>query len=392
MWSHLSVLPVLYLAQARVLPVMVLASGYSHMDGTELRLARTWLEDAGKTIPEVAQLLGRDRSTVRRNLLKGSLGKAKGKVKAVGRPRSVTPKVYRQLKGALDFLLRQSRGEHEVTAQMIKARVGCSLSLRTIRNAFHAEGIWFRRLKEKPILTPQDVAARYAFGVQHERKTQKQWVSSPHAIIDNKHFPMYLNCAGRVHAARRSVRGAYRSGADGLKPHLVKPKGSLKFPAKSVQVTAAVVNGRVRMWHYINGRWGGAAAAAMYTGPLLATLQRAFPARRSWVVMEDNDPAGYQSGLGVEAKRAARLISMPLPKRSPDCNVLDYSLWSQINERMRAQEQSFPGSFRESETAYRRRLRRTALMLPKSIVTKAVGDMRRRMLELVKNKGGLINE
>ena len=85
---------------------MVLASGYSHMDGTELRLARTWIEDGGKTIPEVARLLGRDRSTVRRNLRKTSLGKAKGKVKAVGRPRSVTPKVYRQLKGALDFLLR----------------------------------------------------------------------------------------------------------------------------------------------------------------------------------------------------------------------------------------------------------------------------------------------
>ena len=49
------------------------------------------------------------------------------------------------------------------------------------------------------------------------------------------------------------------------KRHLVKPKGGLnrvKFP--SVQVTAAVINGRIRMWKYVDGRWNGSNAVAMY--------------------------------------------------------------------------------------------------------------------------------
>ena len=166
----------------------------------------------------------------------------------------------------------------------------------------------------------------------------------------------------------------------------------MKFPAKSVAVAAAVINGRIGMWHEIKGNWNGARAAEMYTGPLRNAVQKAYPGRRSWVVMEDNDPTGYKSSKGVSAKREAKLISMDLPKRSPDCNPLDYALWHEINVRMRKQECSFPKSFRESSGAYLKRLRRTALGLPASVVGKAVQDMSRRTKELVTNGGGLLVE
>ena len=367
---------------------MVLACGYSHMGDAERRLAQKLTED-GNTIARVAVILGRDHSTVRRNLEKA---KAPAKRRAPGRPRAVTPRAFQKLMAALNFLLKQSKGQTEVTAKMVMRRAGSNLSEKTVRAAFHERGVWFRKLKEKPILTPQDVADRKEFAEKHVNKSKRAWLQSPHAIIDNKHFPLHVNRAGREHAARRSVRGAYRSAADGLKPHLVKPKGTLKFPAKSVQVTAAVVKGRVRMWHYVTGRWNGEAAAEMYKGPLLKTLKRAFPGKRSWVVMEDNDPAGYQSRKGAQAKEEAKLVSLRLPKRSPDCNVLDYSLWKEINTRTRAQEQTFPAGFVESEQAYLKRLRRTALGLPEAVVSKAVGDMRRRMQDLVDNGGGLIKE
>ena len=69
---------------------------------------------------------------------------------------------------------------------------------------------------------------------------------------------------------------------------------------------------------------------------------------------------------------------MGLPKRSPDLNVLGYSLWKAVNDRMRAAEQGFPKGFRETKAAFVARLRRTALGLPEAEVTKAVQSMRRR--------------
>ena len=368
---------------------MVKTSGYTHMDATELRLARRWLDVDGKRLGEVAKLLGRDHSTIRRNL--GKVGEAAARHGA-GRPRAVSPAMFKALKKALDALLKQAGGGKEVKVSMVKRRAGVTVGDKTVLNAFHEHGVWFRPLKEKPILTRDDMAERRAWGEKYAHRTRQQWVRNPHAIIDNKNFQVYGNKAGRDHAARRRVRGAYRSQADGLKPELVKPKKQLKFPAKSIQVTAAVVNGRIRMWHYVEGRWKGAAAAEMYKGPLRKTLERNFPGRRSWVVLEDNDPTGYQSSKGRAAKDSAHIVSMGLPKRSPDLNVLDYSLWKAVNDRMRAAEQTFPKAFRETKAAFAARLRRTALRLPEAEVTKAVQSMRRRTLELAQNGGRLVKE
>ena len=81
-----------------------------------------------------------------------------------------------------------------------------------------------------------------------------------------------------------------------------------------------------------------------------------------------------------------------LPKRSPDLSVLDYCLWHEVNKRMRQQERKFRPSFKESEEAFKKHLRRTALGLPKSLVSRAVGDMAERLALIKKAKGGLIDE
>ena len=92
----------------------------------------------------------------------------------------------------------------------------------------------------------------------------------------------------------------------------------MKFPATGVSVTAAVIKGKIRMWHYIDGRWNGAAAAAMYKGPLFKALKSAYPAhahkdRSTWSVLEDNDPTGYKSSKGIAAKRDVRIVTDDLP-------------------------------------------------------------------------------
>eukprot|EP00973_Karenia_brevis_P066043 9179254-Karenia_brevis.AAC.1 len=138
------------------------------------------------------------------------------------------------------------------------------------------------------------------------------------------------------------------------------------------------------MWHYIEGRWDAKKAAAMYRGPLQYAMSKAFPDHAAkpcakWQVMEDNDPAGYKSTAAVEAKAELGIKVKELPCRSPDLNVLDYSLWKEVTKCMRKQERSFPKSRKETADEFKKRLRTTALSLPTAVVKKAVKSMERRL-------------
>ena len=108
--------------------------------------------------------------------------------------------------------------------------------------------------------------------------------------------------------------------------------------------------------------------------------------------MEDNDPAGYKARAAVTAKSCVGIKTMDLPRRSPDLNVLDYSLWHAINVRMRKQEATFRAGKKESKSAFLKRLRKTALGLPTALVTHCVQDMKRRVRLIAKSGGGLIEE
>ncbi len=202
-----------------------------------------------------------------------------------------------------------------------------------------------------------------------------------------------MNGKARDNAARRKARGSYRKRTGGLKKGHVKPRKSQTGGGggKSILVMAAVIDSKIRAWHEMQS-WGGPRAAEAYKGPLKKALSKAYPRVRNHVVLEDNDPSGYKSGAGIKAKKEAGITTLDLPKRSPDLNVLDYSLWSQITTRMREQEKHWPKDFKESREEYKARLRRTALGLPRSVVGKAVADMERRVRALKEAKGMYFEE
>ena len=83
---------------------------------------------------------------------------------------------------------------------------------------------------------------------------------------------------------------------------------------------------------------------------------------------------------------------LEIPKRSPCLNVCDYFLWAVINRRMRVQERKYPSGKRETRKGFLAWLRRTALSLPTSVVSAAVGDMKRRCSRLLAADGGNIEE
>ena len=359
---------------------------YVRFSQVERALAFKWIKE-GKSPTDVADLLGRDKGTISRQL-----AKPKDTVPQLGRKKELTEADYEKLEKGLDELIKKAKAESEVTLFMVKARARVTASDPVCRAAFQAHGVHFFKLREKPILTEEDVKERRAFEQENGHKSEDSWVNVPHATIDNKHYPMYLNAKGRSHNARRGVRGSYRTAEKAVDPNHVKPKKTIKYPTKSVCVTAGVIKGKIRLWHYTNGAWNAKTACEMYKKPLAGALKRAFPGKKRFVVMEDNDPAGYKCKAAFTAKRSVGIVTLDLPKRSPDLNVLDYCLWHEINVRMRVQERKFPPAFKESEDAFKNRLRKTALSLPKSFVTRAVGDMTRRLKLIKKAKGGLINE
>ena len=118
--------------------------------------------------------------------------------------------------------------------------------------------------------------------------------------------------------------------------------------------------GKFSCLEYLSGEWCGEAAAVAYRGPIKRALEAEYPGRRTYTILEDNDPSGFKSGPGRDAKRDAGIHVFEIPKRSPVLNVCDYFLWSAVNKRMRAQEKKFAEGKRETRHAFLRRLRRTA--------------------------------
>ena len=149
---------------------------------------------------------------------------------------------------------------------------------------------------------------------------------------------------------------------------------------------------RVRLWHVVPGAWGADAAAKMYSGPLIKALRRANPRKRTWRVLEDNDPGGYQTRRAQKAKADLNVHHFHIPSRSPDLNVMDFYVWSEVERRLRMEERTWADDRKETREQFIQRLRRTIRTLPKSSIDRAIGDLAWRAQALHKAKGGLFEE
>ena len=362
--------------------------GWTKMSSEELRLCRVWY-DAGETCGEIADKLGRDRSVITRLLVKQVPRKGQG------RPQSLTTAQIAFLKRTLHKLVQKADCRYTVTVAHLKKAAKVKVSERSISRALHKEGIYFRKLREKPVLTAADIRARLAFARKYHRRPARWWSHHLDAAIDGKFFKALLTADARVHAAQRATFGAYRMLGQGLDAGYVKPKGTLNYNtgARSLLILGGVGRGRMLMWHQVpNSRWNGKAAETMYGTALLAGLKKSCPAKRRFCILEDNDPTGFKSKRGIAAKTAAKMDVPEIPCRSPDLNVMDYAIWAEINRRMRRQEKHWPKGKRESRSQFAARLRRTAKNLPPTFIETSMCDMQRRCQRVLAAKGGFIEE
>ena len=228
-------------------------------------------------------------------------------------------------------------------------------------------GVYFRPMYEKPEVMSGDKLLHNAFAEEHGDRTAAQWNGYMHAAIDNKIFQVYTNGKARDFAARRTIRGVYRTQSRVNTTGNTKPSSTLKknTGARSVMVTCAIGVGRVLFWHVVpSNKWNAAAAEHMYRKGLEPALKRACPGARRWRLLEDNDPAGYKSRLAEQCKKELKINPLSLPPRSPDLNPLDFTIWAEINKRMRLQESKWSKSKTETRAQFIKRLRRTAMTPP----------------------------
>lgn len=340
-------------------------------------------------VTKIALAVGRNKTTVYKALRKSPRQQVRR-----GRPELLSKADVDKLVRVLRALVAKANARMEVTLAMVRKASRCKASERCIRTALHKRGIRFRAMRSKPLLTEEDIRARYAFARAFRGKSRAWWQTHVHMHMDLKNFPVYTNAQSRALAAQREIRGAYRKLGQGLdRAYVVSPKAlKVNTGARSCRIAAGVGAGRVILWHEVGRSWSGSVAADLYRGPVLHTLQKTWPGKRSFRILEDNDPTGFKSRRGIDAKAEAGINVFEIPKRSPDLNVLDYAVWKQVGRIMRKQERSFPKGKRETREEFVARLRRVAVRLPRGFVEKAVGDMARRCERLYMAKGGHFEE
>ena len=354
----------------------------------EVRIIRRLKTIIKLPVTQIAKAVDRNKSTVYEALDKTWTHRKRG------RPELLTKKQIKLLLRTTKAMVEQAKAKREVTLAMIIRRSRIKAGPQCVRKALHKAGVRFRRMRSKPLLTKKDVKDRFAFSKKYRKKPKVFW-RNVSLSIDVKNFPVYLNPTALAVAASREVRGAYRMLSQGLDENYVVLPKHLKYNtgAKSARIAGGVGKGRMLLWHELKGKWNGKAAAKLYLGPVRSALRRAWPKKRSFSVLEDNDPTGFKSDAGENAKASAKIRVLKIPKRSPDLSVMDYAIWKQITRTMRLQERRFKANRkRETRAAFVARLERTAKNLPRKFVNSAMENMRERCQRLYKAKGKLFEE
>lgn len=362
---------------------------FTHFSAVEKECLRR-LRGKGKSPAEVAECMGRDLSSVNRHFK--AIASPMKRRNPVGRPPALTTKQIDRVVDTIERLTQAAaKGRHpyQVTANMVRSALKLKCKDRVVLNALHTRGITSHKMREKPLRTDDDVAARWQFGKDHANKPGAFWSSSVHAYLDNKFFPAYLTGKARTYAAKRAVHRTFRKRGQGVAKGHVRPRKATSgtFGAKSVLVGVAICAKKVLMCHVVDGKWNGAAAAKMYSSSLVPALRKAYPSKSRFLVLEDNDPTGYKATVAKQAKREGNVDVFELPKRSPDLNPLDYGFWEAVNKRLRRQEKLFAANKKEEPEEFVARLRRTTMRMPPQVLGPLIKSMKRRCVAVKAARG-----
>lgn len=370
-----------------------------HLTAMELDKMST-LQAAGRTPIEIAAWLAAHRRrkgivppnlTAVRRVLHGQSYR-RGQPETRGRKRKLSQKQVRKLNQVRKSLLKKAGSESKVTYQQILrvGRVARKVSSTTLAKNFKADGfdVKWRPAREGQTLDKQHRAERLRICSKWRYLPSNYWTHKVDAILDNKKFHVPTHVAALRSLKRGRVKGHLRTRAEGIVQECKKPnpRKNRVNPGGSVTVCAGIIDGRLRLWRHLDkGKWNGLVAANIYRGPLLKALQRYRGMKAKYMVLEDNDPSGFKSGKGLNAKKEVGIRAIPFPKYSPDLNPLDFHVWHAVEERVIKKLQG-PASVKQFGTL----LRAAARSVKRDDILAAVASIKDRAKAVVAAKGGTI--
>ena len=371
-----------------------------HLSAAELDAIQTW-KSKGVTAAEIHRKLqggrrrkrmaGPDLSTVHRALKGASFQRTR--VESRGRKRALSSVNVRALDRTRRRLITKADGDYEVHwDDVIRAARTPAVHRTTAARALKAAGykVQRRNPRLKPDRSKLDEAQRKEMCDKLRKLPLTYWTQTVDAYIDCKRWRIPRNIRGRKFLNKLKVRFHLRTPEEGLQRGFTKPDARKhhRNTGPNMNLCAGIVGGRIRVWHYLPGRWSGAAAADLYRDVIAPALKRHCGVKRKYILLEDNDPTGFKSTRGIEAKAALNIEPLRFPTYSPELNPLDFAVWDEVERRM--SEQKAPAN--ESVHAFKARLRRTALAIPAPVVTKMLCAIKRRAQSVYDHDGGNIPE
>ena len=175
-------------------------ASFTHLTASE-KDCLSRLQDEGKSPSQVAELLGRDLSSVNRHFQRNS-NPPKKAPKSVGRPAALTEKQIDRVVDTTERMIQaagKSRKPYQVTASMVRTALKFKCRDRVILEGLHKRGVTSHKMREKPARTEEDVQVRWDFGKKYYSKPDAFWEGrsdGPQAYLDNKFFSAYLTQQG----------------------------------------------------------------------------------------------------------------------------------------------------------------------------------------------------
>ena len=282
------------------------------------------------TVPEVVDVFNRCGVDVsKRSVVRWSSNKPqKGVKKKQGRPGWWSVDREKQLVSEMKSIQGGRELQKECTAALLKKRLKIPLSESTIRRKLNSLGYFFRRPMSYAQLEPSDIRERLDFASAHVGRQSRFWESGT-LFIDSKKFRIGNTPAARRHNAACAVRGVWRKVGE-PRVHSRPRKGDLcKYPG--VNIMGGVMGGKVVLWE-AHTKFTSAVLQQMIAKCQKKCEKAGHPIRR---IVLDQHVCHTSKETRAFFKRVG-LQALYVPKRSPDLSLMDYSVWSDVESRMRA--------------------------------------------------------
>jgi len=362
-------------------------SSYAFISPERKAYARLLRERENLSVREVAELTGISKSSVSR-ICRTRLFRCKEKQISIGegqpKQRGRPPKLSARQKRIVLNELKKTRSYGNFSIRNLRTK--CELhqvSERTISRFLNHSGYKFYQARKKGLLFQRDLKQRMKFAKDIKRDRRNSfWTRDISFYFDATAF--HHKTHPRQHARTLTGR-VWRKKSEGLAMGCTAKGRKVGSGGRVVRIHAAISYGHgvvlAKPYRKLSGK------------RFTKFVKKEFPAvfdkcqgnhSNARLFIQDGDPS-QNSKRAIKALRRMNATIMKIPARSPDLNPIE-NIFKILGDKLKndAIDQNI-----EYETlkAFKRRVVRTLLQIPREIIDKTIASMNKRIDEIIRRKG-----